>query len=114
VKRIRKITIVILLLLGMGILGVVVFFPVNINNQYTCLYHRLFSPEHSYPHTSGVNITSIQKEILLNRYLTPFGLLWWGSLLLTALSIYGLKRQASKNDNKPPVSPPAPKNYSEI
>lgn len=102
---------ILLLLLAAGIAGAVLFFPVNINNKYTCLYHRLFSPGHSYPHAAGADISQTQKEDLLHRYLSPFGLLWWGSLLLTALSIYSLKRQASLNASKPPVNPPALRNH---
>ncbi|MCK6619719.1 MAG: hypothetical protein HUU32_04545 [Calditrichaceae bacterium] len=104
---------ILLLVLAAGIAGAVLFFPVNINNQYTCLYHRLFSPGHSYTHSTGDDISQTQKEDLLNRYLSPFGLLWWGSLLITALSIYGLRRQAPGNANKPPVNPPALSNHIE-
>lgn len=102
------------LLLAAGIAGAVLFFPVNIQDQYTCLYHRLFSPEHSYTHSTGVDISQTQEEDLLRHYLSPFGLLWWGSLLLTALSIYSLKRLPFLNPDKPPVDSPALKNDSEL
>lgn len=114
-KRFRKKNIL-FLLLAAGIAGAVLFFPVNIQDQYTCLYHRLFSPGHSYPHSAGadIDISQTQQENLLNRYLSPFGLLWWGSLLLTAISIYSLKRLPSLNPAKPPVDSPALKNDSEL
>jgi len=83
VKRIHKISIVIVLLLGIGILGAIFFFPMNINNQYTCLYHRLFSPDHSYAHAY---------DNIVQHYIASFGFLWWGSLTLIAVSIYALKR----------------------
>lgn len=96
-RHFNKYTTLILTLLGLGVFGAIFFFPVNINNQYTCLYHRLFYPGHSYTHAIGTDVPQTQQEYLLNRYLSPFGLLWWGSLLLTALSIYSLKRQSSLN-----------------
>ena len=80
------------LIVGIGILGTIFFFPVNIHNQYTCLYHRLVSPEHSYSHSI---------DDILQEYISPFGLLWWGSLLLTAFGIY-LWRRAAVSRSKPP------------
>ena len=104
-----------------GILGSVLFFPLNINNRYTCLVHRLFFHDHSYTvfTDSGSKLTatealdqiekfkqSSQKaenedfiqmmhDALLKCYLMPFGLLWWTSLLFLALSIYWLKKNRS-------------------
>lgn len=103
----------IFLLLFISIAGAVLFFPVNIQDQYTCLYHRLFSPGHTFLHSAGDDISQTGKEDLLHRYLSSFGLLWWGSLLLTSLSIYSLKRLASRNASKPPVNPPALRNHIE-
>lgn len=57
----------------------------NINNQYTCLYHRLFSADHSYAHSHVY-------DNIVQHYIASFGFLWWGSLLLIAASIYALKR----------------------
>ena len=79
-----------MLLLSFGVLGGIFFFPMNIENQYTCLYHRLFSPEHSYTHSH---------YDLVSHYVAPFGLLWWGSLFLIAFSVYRLKKLAKINNN---------------
>lgn len=97
-KRNRGRHLGIALLLGIGILGTVFFFPINMNNQYTCLYHRMVSPGHSYPH---------HPIDILQEYVTPFGLLWWGSLLLTALGIYLWRHAAVPRPDIPVVKPAA-------
>ena len=89
------------LIVGIGILGTIFFFPVNIHNQYTCLYHRLVSPEHSYSHSI---------DDILQEYISPFGLLWWGSLLLMAFGIFLWRRAAVPRPNIPEVKPSATPN----
>ncbi len=32
------------LMIGVGVIGTVFFFPVNFQSRYTCLYHRIFHP----------------------------------------------------------------------
>lgn len=103
----------ILLMLGIGIAGAVLFFPVNIQNRYTCLYHRLLFPEHSYSHShkaaehpeNQVSRDSLYDHLhdqLLRGYLKPFGLLWWGSLLIVTLCFYELKKLSGiGTDNRP-------------
>ncbi len=39
-----------LLFAGIGIGGLILFFPVKINSSYTCLYHRLVQPNHHVNH----------------------------------------------------------------
>lgn len=103
----------ILLVLGSGILGGFFFFPINIANQYTCLYHRIFFTELSYNHSNDTsialpdtstkdshashetrNLPAIEAhgEELLRRYVSSYALLWFGSLAIVALCIYGLRR----------------------
>ncbi|NIT99579.1 MAG: hypothetical protein GWN01_01125, partial [Nitrosopumilaceae archaeon] len=107
----------IIILLVLGIPGTVVFFPVNIDNRYTCLYHRLFIPHHLNPHSSDSSIANSHRQIvnpgslthhrrltkeeepveisydeIMARYVTPFGFLWWGSLLLVATGVYVWKK----------------------
>lgn len=94
-KRSSKIHISIALLFGIGILGAVFYFPVNIDNQYTCLFHRLFSPDHSYVHSH---------TDIVEHYVTSFGFMWWGSLILLALSIYLWKRLIAVKVNPPQIT----------
>ena len=37
------------LLIGLGMVGTVFFFPVNFQSRYTCLYHRLIHPNRCVP-----------------------------------------------------------------
>lgn len=115
----RKNLIGVILVLGLGLLGGTLFFPMNMNNRFTCLYHRLFSPDHSYL-ASTINDTRVEEnkageiakhtdqihrmqreqeetvhDALLGEYVIPFGILWWASLITFAAGIYWLKRQLS-------------------
>jgi hypothetical protein len=115
----RKNLIGVLLVLGLGLLGGTLFFPMNMNDRFTCLYHRLFSPDHSYlastindirveennvvdmaMHTDQIHRMQREQEeaihdALLEEYVIPFGILWWASLITFAAGIYWLKRQLS-------------------
>ncbi len=100
--------------LSVGVVGGILFFPFNFQNEYTCIFHRFFSPGHSHSlnenaastdshgeilaeqanhnHKLPEKMTAGMEEDLVNHYVVPFGLVWWGSLLLIAISLYGLKR----------------------
>ncbi len=106
---------------AIGFLGAVFFFPVNINNQYTCLYHRLTSTKSHHPRNSNQTkesmemmrenqnnlIHSQQSDVnendktyadesdALGHYVIPFGFLWWGSLMIIAFSIFELRKLLS-------------------
>lgn len=101
----NKRAILILAVLGIGIFGAIFFFPVNFNNQYTCLYHWLFSPEHAHFYAA---------DDIVSHYIRPFGYLWWGSLLLIGFSIYGLKRFAMIQTNQPKADQPSFINKVEV
>lgn len=105
-----------LILLGIGIVGGIFFFPVNFNNQYTCLYHRIFAPGHSY-HLSnrmggtgkivGENheneIEEMMHSELVTKYILPFGLIWWISLIVAASAFFWLRnhRQIGETPKEP-------------
>lgn len=78
-----------------ALFGAVVFFPVNIGNTYTCLFHRLVVGEAAH---------SLPTAALLDRYIVPFGLLWWSSLFLSALTGYTLLK-VRKRYRKRPIPP---------
>ena len=101
--------ILMIIALTVGVSGGILFFPFNFQDEYTCLFHRLFSPGHYHANGSGKNVERLDgserhkhrlpgssaiemEEDLVNHYVVPFGLMWWSSLLLVALSLYGLKR----------------------
>jgi len=102
--------ILMIIALTVGVSGGILFFPFNFQDEYTCLYHRLYSLGHSYDsngseknfeglaeperhkhHLPGSNAIEMEED-LVNHYVVPFGLMWWSSLLLVAASLYGLKR----------------------
>jgi hypothetical protein len=113
----RKNLIGVMLVLGLGLFGGTLFFPMNMNNRFTCLYHSLFSPDHSYlasttndtrveenkvgdmtKHTDQIQRMQREQEetihdALLREYVIPFGILWWASLITFAAGVYWLKRQ---------------------
>lgn len=98
----------IIFFLGFGIAGTILFFPVNIQNQYTCLYHRLIhrysqrerigavplpndkSPNvnHNHAETKNASPEELNHDELIQHYVFSFGLLWWASLLFVGLSLY--------------------------
>lgn len=107
-----------LLLLAIGLAGAVVFFPFNIENRYTCLYHRLLEPEHGIIHAGSAADGARSESVagngqfstldhhgdLLAGYLSPFGFAWWGSLALTAFAAYALRRMPASHGGTSPVT----------
>ena len=79
------------LLIGLtvlGLIGTVVFFPVNIGNHHTCLFHR-FMDDSTY--LSGTNMpghSEGEHHLILSAYLKSYAYFWWMSILLFALGIY--------------------------
>ncbi len=96
-------------LLGIGLWGSVFFFPMNLGNNHTCLYHRMICPRHSlmaetrpadrplYRH----GMSDSMHGQLVNRYVMPFGFLWWGSLGLLAFGVYSIKKISQKSGKEP-------------
>lgn len=95
--------------LVVGTVGAIGFFPFNFQSQYTCIYHRFFC-ENMMNQTqcaagarmSGTDATMGAEDHtrLLNRYLIPFGFLWWGSIGLLVGGIYLTKVKYSGNFRK--------------
>lgn len=71
--------------------GVILFFPINFSDAHTCLFDLIVhaavtvsSPEALHTHSSE----------LLRRYLIPYGLLWWSSIIAVLIvAIAWLRRQ---------------------
>lgn len=78
-----------LVLLAVGFLGVVFFFPVDINSRYTCLYHRLTEPVGGgHQHTTALHTHHPEDPEpaatgdLLSNYIRQYAVFWWVSILL--------------------------------
>ncbi len=88
----RRIKHIRLILIVVGILGTIAFFPFNFNENYTCLYHRLFcdmEEDHQIKSTNGhVHGDQEFHNATLNLYIQHFSYYWWGSLLVLAMGIY--------------------------
>jgi hypothetical protein len=114
---VRTIFVVIAIL---GLTGAVVFFPINIGDRYTCLYHRYVAadmpaagvdgamPGH---HTAVSGSDAEARHHLHAQYMGTFRFVWWGSLALLLIGISGIK-----SIHKPPQHPAKadnPKIFSE-
>lgn len=98
---------------SIGLLGALLFFPMNIRNRYTCLYHRMLFQEATtdnsppavvlFPHHDSLMANHVHPAgDLVREYVFPFGILWWGSILLLVISFHyyvKLKRISSRAKN---------------
>jgi len=114
------------LLLALGVAGGILFFPINLDNRYTCMYHQLRNrSSHPPGHMMAAHLRESKNQSviptmehhmamqmeemknapygylllwgeqdtrLLNRYLLPFGLLWWSSLAIFVIGCYHLRK----------------------
>ncbi len=97
-------------------LGVIIFFPVRLNNDFTCLYHRYFgctehpvryqngnpklsSGEQQYDSFKNEKQTNISEPSLrgdlVQHYIRHFALFWWLSIGIFTLSIFRLMKRKS-------------------
>ena len=95
--------------------GSIFFFPMNIGEQYTCFYHRLFDPPQSdvtldasidnqdnISNQATHSNLSQHHSVLLDKYLDQYAFIWWSSVALLALCVYlffKLKRNVVVNES---------------
>lgn len=83
-----------IILIVSGIIGVIFFFPVNLNDKYTCLYHRMFFENHGGEHLQHNAIAADHgMNSLLQHYIGHYALLWWASIAVFTISIILLKKR---------------------
>lgn len=88
----RKFLIIFLIITG--VIGVIFFFPVNFNDQYTCLYHRMFYEGHMHHNATEAGIHDIHGvNSLLQHYIGHYALLWWASIAVFSISLIILKKR---------------------
>ena len=86
IKSNKKIIIMALIL---GSIGTLLFCPIKMESGDTCLFHKISGKEAKY---IPDHVPSVEKaHLMLHKYLVPFGLLWWFSVGVLALSLYQLK-----------------------
>ena len=79
-------------LIILGFIGTVIFFPVNIGNQYTCLFHRIMDDSITFSEFSIHGNMENMHHSILKFYLKGFAYFWWTSILALVLGIYFHKR----------------------
>ena len=72
-------------LIFLGIVGGILFFPVPIECEFTCLFHRMVMPTQAVP-------CGHHDSQMVDYYVNRFGYFWWGSLFLAAAAIYQLTK----------------------
>ncbi len=83
-------------LLTVGFIGTVLFFPISLGDNFTCLFHRLIGDVHNHSDEQLENLTQPvhsseggkSHSASLNFYIRHFSIYWWGSLLILACGIY--------------------------
>jgi hypothetical protein len=73
-------------------LGAVVFFPFDINGQYTCFFHRII--DHSHP------VTNLTGTMLLENYMAHYAVAWWANIGLFAITYFWWSRWRKNTNNK--------------
>ena len=95
-KRSEKIILkkkhLLIVLISIGIIGTVIFFPVNINDHYTCLFHRLQDNSITLSEISLHDGGNNMHHSILEIYLQGYAFLWWTSIALFTISIIFLKK----------------------
>lgn len=77
----------------LAIAGVILFFPINFSDEHTCLLDYIV---HAAATVSDPNAPHAHPSELLGRYLVPYGLLWWSSILAVVVVAIAWKRRAVK------------------
>lgn len=74
-----------MMLMALGVVGAVVFFPLRLDNGKTCLAHQYFVTESGY--NGGYEVTG-DEHVLARNYVIPYGLFWWISLGFVVMGLY--------------------------
>ncbi|OGC07431.1 hypothetical protein A2V82_10690 [candidate division KSB1 bacterium RBG_16_48_16] len=106
-RRTRKMIVVtklkLYIVLGVSIIGFVVFFPFKVDDDNCCLGEAMSAahPAHQQNHAHE-NMEQHKRDYhhLARQYVFPYGLLWWASILLGYWSVSRLykERKADKHD----------------
>ncbi len=83
----RKFTIALLVVIVLALAGSIFFFPIRLEGQYTCLYHRMVERDaYAWNALNPHGNTSV----LVHFYIHHYSLIWWGSLFILLGTIYWL------------------------
>ncbi|NQV30041.1 MAG: hypothetical protein HQ508_04060 [Candidatus Marinimicrobia bacterium] len=101
-----------------GMSGAILFFPINMDEKYTCIFERIVPYSRVDRDNSAVSVegvTHLESVVLkigndsitpkktspFHHYISSYSIWWWGSLALLGLGAYKLSSQLShKNVGK--------------
>ena len=83
----RKFTIALLVVIVLALVGSIFFFPIRLEGQYTCLYHRMVERD---AYAWNALNTHGNTSVLVHFYIHHYSLIWWGSLFVLLGAIYWL------------------------
>ncbi|MCI0693918.1 hypothetical protein L0337_18170 [candidate division KSB1 bacterium] len=77
----------------LALAGMILFFPINVSGDYTCLLDYIV---HAAATVSDAHAPHTHPSELLGRYLIPYGILWWLSILVVVVVAVEWKRHVAK------------------
>ena len=80
---------ILILLISIGLIGSILFCPINLESGKTCLFHKLSGSNAVHVHDQISALEHNHHKML--QYVLPFGLIWWFSIFLLTISFYYLK-----------------------
>jgi len=92
-------------LLALSLTGIILFFPINIADTFTCLGHKYLvesvpDRETAAENLSGDNhagmIKHPDKRQMVDEYIFPFALLWWISIAVFTIQFHYMKKKNSR------------------
>ena len=89
------------MLLFLALVGGLLFFPVQIQDGYTCLFHRLFNYENpvkvdTHHHHNTAVAMQHEESNFLSFYLHRYAFIWWASVALAVVSGYSIWKIQNK------------------
>lgn len=79
-----------------AIAGVILLFPINLSGEHTCLLDYVV---HAVATISDEHAPHSHPSELLGRYLIPYGILWWLSIIAVVVVAVVWTRRSAKSAN---------------
>ncbi|HGY55705.1 MAG TPA: hypothetical protein ENK44_08395 [Caldithrix abyssi] len=101
-KKILKNKQLTIVTLFIALAGGFLFFPVQMKDGYTCLFHRLFNSDdpvkvgENHHHTTSEGTPAHEDSEMLSFYLHRYAFVWWVSVALAVAAGYSIWRIKNK------------------
>jgi hypothetical protein len=86
---------IIMSLIILGVLGAITFFPINISDHYTCLFHLIIDGNLTSTEIGLHQIDENMHHSILDIYLKGYAYFWWTSILILVIGIYLYRNKKS-------------------